>query len=158
MALRDIVAQIIKRYPTPSELTKGRLTKIVYLVDWASAVRRGRSVTNINWEFNHYGPYVNDVIDLATGDHGFRVSNSKNAYGSDVSIISLRSDSGFQRLDTETTQIIDEVIKEVAPMNWSRFIGHVYETYPIQVVERYNSLPLADLAREMKRTRPMVER
>jgi hypothetical protein len=151
MALRDVVAYVIRHYPHAGELTKGRLTKIVYLIDWASAVRRGRQVTDIKWVFDHHGPFVYDVYDMAESDRAFRVSDAKNAYGSDIRVIGLRDPSGFQRLDAETTAIIDDVIAKVSPMNWSVFIAHVYGTYPIRSVERYNPLPLVALAREMRR-------
>jgi hypothetical protein len=37
---------------------------MVYLADWRSAITRGKQITDIVWEFNYYGPYVDDIVNL----------------------------------------------------------------------------------------------
>ena len=61
--LQNIVAYLCSMYPHKSELSNARLTKLVYLAHWFSALLDGRPMTNIEWLFNHYGPYVDDVVD-----------------------------------------------------------------------------------------------
>ena len=60
----DIVKYIFDKYPKPEELSKPRLVKIVYLIDWKTAVETGDQCTNVEWYYNHYGPYVEDVINV----------------------------------------------------------------------------------------------
>jgi hypothetical protein len=36
--LKDIIAYYCKQYPHKAELSKARLTKMVYLADWKSAI------------------------------------------------------------------------------------------------------------------------
>ena len=153
MALRDLLGYVLRKYPHKDELTKGRLTKIIYLIDWENAVKHGRQVTKINWHFDHYGPFVHDVYNLAVSDDSFSIRNRTNGFGSSVEVIGLSAAGGFDRLDAETRAVVDDVIEKVKPMTWTRFISYVYGTYPIETVERYNDLPLADLARRMKRER-----
>jgi hypothetical protein len=50
--LRDVVAYLCHEYPHKGELSKARLTKMVYLADWRSAIERGSQVTDIEWVFN----------------------------------------------------------------------------------------------------------
>jgi hypothetical protein len=43
---------------------------MVCLTDWKSALERGEQLTNLSWEFFHYGPYVPDVIRLEEWTRG----------------------------------------------------------------------------------------
>lgn len=79
--LRDIVAYVCKNYPYKDELSNARVTKMVYLADWRSAITRGKQLTDLEWEFSHYGPYVNNVIRVAEADPAFEVVTTKNPYG-----------------------------------------------------------------------------
>ena len=45
--VKDIVAYICCKYPYSSELSNARLTKLVYLADWMSAVANDEQVTDI---------------------------------------------------------------------------------------------------------------
>jgi hypothetical protein len=62
--LLTLIIYIFKTYPKVEELSKPRLVKLIYLIDWKHAIDNGTQATNIQWYFNHYGPYVDDVIDL----------------------------------------------------------------------------------------------
>lgn len=48
----DLVRYIIKNYPNPEELSKARINKIMYLIDWKSAIENEKQITNIKWIFN----------------------------------------------------------------------------------------------------------
>ena len=61
-SIKDVLAYIITKYPYESELSKARLTKLVYLSDWESSVSRGKSITDLEWYFNHYGPYIDEIV------------------------------------------------------------------------------------------------
>lgn len=68
-SLRDVVAYVCRNYPYKDELSNARVTKkVVYLAGWRSAITRGRQLTDLEWEFSHYGPYVSDVIRVAEAD------------------------------------------------------------------------------------------
>ena len=45
MRLEDVILYICKKYPLPDELSKARLTKLVYLVDWETSKRTGKQLT-----------------------------------------------------------------------------------------------------------------
>lgn len=73
---------VLKYYPSDGhELTKTRLTKLIYLLDWESALKTGRQVTDINWYFNHYGPFVSDVFDAADDDSELRIVEKVSNFG-----------------------------------------------------------------------------
>ncbi len=48
-ALKDIIAYYCDRYPHKEELSKARLTKMVYLADWKSAIVHGKQISDIKW-------------------------------------------------------------------------------------------------------------
>jgi len=73
--LRDIVAYFCSNYVYKDELSKVRLTKMVYLVDWRSAITDGKQLTRIQWHFNHYGPYVEDVVASIKYDSAFKAEH-----------------------------------------------------------------------------------
>lgn len=66
--LRNVLLYIVKNYPYGDDLTKTRITKLVYLIDWEYTKKYGKQMTEISWYFDHYGPYVSDVLDEADED------------------------------------------------------------------------------------------
>lgn len=143
----DVAAYICEHYPHPSELSKTRLTKLVYLADWESAKRSGKQLTNIKWFFHNYGPYVDDVIDAVQGDGRFNVVTARNFYGDSkmeirLSGAKLETDS----LGPDEKKILDDVIETTSAMYWNSFIKHVYSTAPIEKSDRFSQLDLTQFA------------
>jgi hypothetical protein len=149
--LREIMCYFCQNYPYRDELSNSRLTKLVYLSDWFSCLLYGKQLTEIRWVFNHYGPYVDDIIDTARQDRLFVISNSQNFYGDNKLIISC--DENYQpMISIKEKNIIDFVIEKTKSMYFNEFIDYVYSTYPISSQQRYLNLDLVSLAREYKST------
>lgn len=148
--LSDVVIYVCKKYPFPNELSKARLTKLVYLADWASSMKTGRSLTGIKWYFHNFGPYVDDVIDAAKQSPALEVINTTNLYGDSKELVRAKKDAPDPRLNDEQEQILNSVMAETKGYYWNDFIKHVYETYPIASGERYRELDLIKLANEAK--------
>ena len=55
--LIDVIYYIIKNYKKIKDLSKSRLTKIVYLADWHQSIHQGKQITKIKWYFDHFGPF-----------------------------------------------------------------------------------------------------
>ena len=144
----NLIRYIINEYPHKDELSKARLNKIIYLVDWKSAIDRDKKITNIDWIFNHYGPYVREIENLISDDERFHIISTKNIYGNEKNLITLKEDIDFQEPDEEDKEIIDFVIDKTKKFNWKKFIELVYSTYPIISQERGTELDLLALARE----------
>src|SRR5690606_1904822 len=121
-------------------------TKMVYLADWKAAQQSGTQITDIDWVFNHYGPYVEDVVEAATGTPGLEVVHSTNVYGSPKVLVRAVDDIRFTILPSEVAEILDEVIEDTSPLSFNAFIKHVYDTFPIRTADRYATLNLAYLA------------
>lgn len=147
-SLRDVVAYICKNYPRKDELSNGRVTKMVYLADWRSAIERNEQLTSITWRFDHYGPFVYDVLDAVREDPAFEVIPTRNMYGSQKDLLKADDDVDYPSLNAEEMEVLDFVMDGTASLNWSEFIKLVYSTYPIVTKERFSKLDLVKLADE----------
>jgi len=147
--IKDVVAYFCKKYPHPQELSKARLTKMVYLADWEASITSYKQMTPINWVFHHFGPYVDDVEMLVRSDRDFSMTDTHNMLGNSKSVISL-ANNYESNLTQEEKNILDKVITETKDKYWNSFINLVYSTYPITSSERYSNLNLVDKASEYK--------
>jgi hypothetical protein len=148
--LRDVTAYLCKNYPYKTELSKARLTKLVYLADWFSVKSSGNQITGINWYFDNFGPYVADVYNMASLDKDtFKVEKTINAYGKEKVLISLSDDfdNSSISIGANEKEILDSVIDETKGMYWDKFIAYIYSTSPIAKSDRYQFLKLKDFLR-----------
>jgi len=150
MQLKDLIRYIVKNYPKKEDLSKARVNKLVYLIDWKSALDYNEQISDIDWIFNHYGPYVDSIETEISSDDRFRIKKTINFYGNEKNIIGLQKDEGFKEPNEKQKKIIDLVIDITNNMNWSNFINTVYSTYPIKHSERGENLDLVKLASEYK--------
>ena len=147
--LKDVVAYICENYPYKDELSKARLTKLVYLADWKMSIDQGRQITPTRWYFNHYGPYVYDIEQLARSDGAFEIVRTSNQYGSLKEIVRLREESAVD-LTPEEREAIDFAMEKTKVLSWDGFIKLIYSTYPIVTESRYDFLDLPVLADEYR--------
>lgn len=144
--LNALIRCFCERYPHESELSNARLTKMIYLADWRSAQTRGRQISDIDWVFNHYGPYVDDVQAAAQSDPAIDVFNTSTMYGTRKVQIKLVGDADYSELTDDEIILVDDVIASTKMKFWNDFIDYVYDTYPIRSNNRYASLNLVELA------------
>jgi len=150
-SLVDIIGYICHQYPHKDELSKARLTKMVYLADWKSAIEHGHQLSKIEWKFNHYGPYVDDVWIAAYEDEHFNVDSTTNLHGGLKEVISLKKPFDFSSLTDSDRTIIDHVISQTQSLYWEPFLKLVYSTFPVLVSSRYDTLNLEQLAERYKK-------
>lgn len=144
----DLIRYIIKTYPHSEELSKARLNKIIYLIDWKFAIEYGKQLTKIEWVFNHFGPYVSIIEETILSDNRFKIINKKNIYNSPKNVITLVQDINFIEPSITEQKVIDFIIDKTKKFYWKRFIELVYSTYPIISQERGAKLDLVLLAEE----------
>lgn len=156
--LLNLILYIFKTHPKVNELSKPRLVKLIYLIDWKFAIDSGRQFTSIRWYYNHYGPYVDDVIDLIKKENEiFKVTSSINQFGSISERISLaKKDANFY-LPDDVKRAADFIINNTAHMNWSEFINLVYSSFPVLSNSQYTEFNLEDDANRFREYRRMHE-
>lgn len=156
--LHDAMVYICDTYPYPDDLSKARLTKLLYLADWWLARNRGRQITGINWYFNHYGPYVKDVEAFARTSSDFDIDLDFNAFGSLKETIRLVGDPTWESLDEGDLKALDRVMAQTRHMTFGEFLKHVYATYPIRHSKRYSALDLVALGKQYQAARKRARR
>lgn len=144
--LSDVLLYLCEKYPNKSELSNARLTKMVYLSDWRSSIEHNRQLTNLKWVFNHYGPFLPEVLEKARQTPGLAVRSDTNFFGSRKEVIERKGPLPHLELSQTETDIMDAVIRETKALYWKDFIGLVYSTYPIVTQDRYVPLDLPALA------------
>lgn len=148
--LQQIVAYLCLEYPHKQELSNARTTKLVYLADWFASLLNKKQMTSIDWVFNHYGPYVDDVFDAVQSSPSFDVNASTTPYNTEKLVFSYNSSSkeDFDDLTAKEMLILDFVIDKAEKLYFNDFIDYVYSTYPVKASERYSKLDLPVLAAE----------
>lgn len=152
--IKHIVRYFVEEYPYKEEISKTRLTKMVYLADWYNALEYGEQLTDIEWYFDHYGPYVVEVYNAVVEDSRLTIEDDTTPYGSQKQIIRLK-ESHFEffyskKLEQSVIEILNKVIEDTRLMYWSDFINYVYNTYPIKNSSKYTKLDLKSFAWECK--------
>lgn len=154
--LKMLMAYFCKNYPYKDDISKARLNKMIYLADWKSAIEREMQVSSIRWIYNNYGPYVNEIAELAKQDDWFIIYNTVNDFGHKKNIIYINEyvqDNDITLLECDK-EYLNYVIKTTHSLNWADFIRLVYSTYPIISSTRKSSLNLiekASIYNEIKR-------
>ena len=142
--LKDVLSYIVKNYPYSDDLTKTRTTKLVYLVDWEYIKKYGRQLTSIEWFFDHYGPYVSDVLDKADKDRRISIKKTKSNFGTVKYMVmpKFTKNDIVYSLTADEIEVIDDVIEKTKLLSWNQFIRYVYDTSPIKNSEKYEKLDL----------------
>ena len=148
--LKDIITYLYIKYPYKNELSKARLVKMIYLADWKYALLYKKQLTTIKWYFNHYGPYVSDIIDAIRNDKDFTIKTQTNYYGDLKELIILNEKYKNPSLTNEAIDVLNFVIQKTHSLIWDDFIRLVYSTYPIVSQPRYSNLNLVELANSYK--------
>jgi uncharacterized protein YwgA len=151
MKISNLIKYIVKNYPYKSELSASRLTKILYLADWKSAIENSKQITDAVWHFNHYGPYVDDFIKIARDNDDIEVKSTRTMFGGFKQQIELNSSfKGDVDIPETEKKIIDFVIDATKSKNYEDFIKLVYSTYPVVSSNRYSDFDFVKLAYEYK--------
>jgi hypothetical protein len=142
------MAYLCANYPYPDELSNSRLTKMVYLADWKMALEHGRQISNIQWVFNHYGPYVHDVESTAYISDDLAVERDVSSFGSSMVRIRAQPHARWPTLNEEEMAVLDHVIDQTKPLTYRDFLTMIYATYPVERSRRYSVMNLVELAEE----------
>ena len=147
--LTQIISYLLDKYPYKRELSNARVTKMIYLADWRNSIIHKKQISNIDWYFDNYGPFVWDVYKNVTdNDDIFDVINDTNMYGVGKRILFLNKKIDCNLLSEDDINVLDRIIESTKALNWNQFIRLVYSTYPVISSERYKKLNLAEKAEE----------
>jgi hypothetical protein len=152
--LIDTMAYILKNYPDKSDLSNARVTKLVYLSDWRHAITQRSQITDINWYFDNFGPFVWDIKDTAESNRDiFATLESLTSRGNPKLLLGLKKEDYIPKLSEIERRSIDHVIDITKNLSWSEFIRLVYSTHPIVSSNKYSYLNLVENAEDYLKNR-----
>lgn len=147
--LKELISYILIKYPHKDELSNARVTKMVYLADWKQSIEKKRQITNIDWYFDNFGPFVSDVEKtIKKNHHLFTITDTNNIFGYKKKLFSIKDKNYSPQLSQDETAAINHIISETNKLNWDDFIKLVYSTYPVSSSSRYSHLDLVSKAKE----------
>ena len=151
--LLKLIIYVFQKYPLVNELSKPRLVKMIYLIDWKHAIDTGHQITHVKWYFNDYGPYVDDIFNMIKQESEyFTVDSYENPYGTITDKITLGKSPKIE-LTESARSAADYIINHTYKLKWSEFISLVYSTYPIKTNSRYTYFNLEEKAISFKKYR-----
>jgi hypothetical protein len=151
--IKELVAYLLLNHKQTTVLSNARLTKLIYLCDWKFAIEHNKPMTNIQWYFDNFGPFVWDVIDSAKKyPEIFKIEYQMNSFGGTSRIVRLLESDYQPQLTIEEQETVNHVIQNTQDKTWNGFIQLVYSTYPIVNSKKYELLNLNKLSREYKRS------
>ena len=150
--LKDIIYYILAKHTNTTTFSNARITKLIYLSDWKSCLERGHQITNIEWFFDYYWPFVRDIEnEIDKNPDLFIVEAMANGvFGGNRKIFAIKNDNYTPSVSEEEQKYINFVIEKTSSMWFSEFIKYVYSTYPIYKSRKFEKLDLSSLATEYK--------
>lgn len=146
--LLNFVKYIFIKYPKKEDLFVSRLTKIIYLIDWKSAIDDSCLLTNSEWHLDNYGPYIEHFFDAITKDKDLDIKISNNLDEDKKLSIVMKNIEWQDHLEDRQKKIIDFVINVTKDKNYSDLSKLVFSTYPIIVGNNNFYLDLIKLAHD----------
>ena len=156
--LKDLVAFVISEYPKPDELTRARLTKLLYLADVEWAWRRGEQLTDIQWFWDDYGPFVPDAggsVKTLEEEEKVKVLADTTPFGKPkhwYEWIAPKPPEDLH-LPEEVRDMLKKLISQTWHLSFGLFLQQVYGTAPMKSSEQYQPL---DVSGVMKKQRELV--
>lgn len=137
--LKDVVAFMIEAYPHKKELSKERMTKMMYLVDLIAKKRAGHLITTINWRDNQYGSNVDEISELAQNDADINVVETGNFYGYEKELLGVR-DGFISGLGKEEQAVVREVVRKTKDLYRDDFLEYVIRFDPDELEDESSEM------------------
>lgn len=134
--------------------TRTQLVKLLYLVDVEHQRRAGRTSTNLEWVFYHYGPYAFEIEPILQGLPDMEEEVFTSAKG--CKGYTYRSEQDFADAESElhkhfsplVKRVADRVLNEWALADLWELLDYVYfETEPMQDATRGRPLDFSKVVR-----------
>ena len=136
---------------------KTKLVKLLYLIDVENYLRRGATISGLEWRFYHYGPYAFEIdaalkeLDLdipqesVTTETGHRAIVFRSNYG-------LHARLGEYVSSTSELRLVDRVIRDWGKVELYPLLNHVYFfTEPMKHAKRGEILDFSTIQRNQVR-------
>jgi hypothetical protein len=123
----------------PGGITRTRLLKLLYLIDYYSKEKLKKKITNFSYDYYYYGPYSEQYIlllDVMKSEELLEtttITNDGNLIYSYGPVNKISKDySSLKLFNTSEKEIIKSVINDFARLHFNNLLEKVYNTEPIK--------------------------
>jgi len=110
---------------------KTRLLKLAYLVELFYYRKNMKRLTEEEWIFYKYGPYLMNYDDILSDSSLFSIYEND-----DFSKITLNDNVSYPELSNEIQRLIKHTIKEFGDLDFYKLLDYIYyDTEPMQEVQ-----------------------
>ena len=120
---------------------KTKLVKLLYLIDVENYRRRRRTLTGLEWQFYHYGPYA-FAFDEALEDLEFDIPQESIRTGNGRDAIVFRLDWNIRSrlgsyIESAELSLVNRILREWGEVELNPLLDHVYfNTEPMREAKR----------------------
>jgi len=139
MTTTELILEILEQYSKAfgGGVPKTKLLKLAYLVEVKYKRRFMERITNANWIYYLYGPYLREYDSILINDN-INIAN-KNFEHKNMEIISLNDGCGSNNAAWEIKTFIGSIVRDYGKMELKDLLDYVYfETEPMIDAESRN--------------------
>ena len=139
--VEDVLAYLSHNYPWPGQLSMARLSYMLYLADWRSALLYDKPVSNVRWhlEGNAPQPSQRDPHGAMTWDELERI------------FLELIAEGNPENVERQEKAVLDYVIATACERSLVDLIRLVNSTFPVITQPQNQTLNLVGLAQDYRK-------
>lgn len=143
----DIIKQVMAsaKEQAVNTPTKTRLIKLLYLVEVEYCKHYQKRLTNLKWQFYHYGPYSSEIEPILGSPDIEEVPFALKG-GKSGSQYKLADDEVTEYVPWEIKRLVDEIVKAWGDVDLNKLLDHVYfDTEPMKNALRGDLLDFSQI-------------
>lgn len=148
--LLEFIKYLLQNYPHKSYLSITKLTHILYLADWKSAIQYSKQLTGMKWSMGHNGLYTNDLSKIIDSDSHIKITNRHTINDRSSMVIELIGFISNFDIHNEEKDILDFVIRSTKDKSPLELMRLVYSTYPLISNSKNTDINLVEMASAYK--------
>ncbi len=133
----EIMYYLVSRFP--HGITKTRLLKLFYLVDFFSKKNLDEKITKFVYNYYYYGPFSEYFIETLNSSKGYEITEITKAVNN-LELIYLYFKGGNPRISDDMPslknkkkrEIIEDVLDQYGSLGFKEMMSKVYETDPMK--------------------------
>jgi hypothetical protein len=138
MDISDLICETINQYGKAfgRSAPKTKLLKLVYLVELLYKRRYGERLTNAEWVYYLYGPYLYNYDELLNKNTDININNFEYAEDKEAQIVSIKNTYSNNEVPSDIKFLIGGVVRDYGKLDLRSLLDHVYfETEPMMNAE-----------------------
>jgi uncharacterized phage-associated protein len=137
MDVSDLIYETISQYNKAfgKGITKTKLLKLVYLVELFYKRRCGKRLTNAEWVYYLYGPYLHNYDEILENSD-INIKNAEYDNDKESQILSIKNTEESKNISPDVKFLIGGIVRDYGSLDLRSLLDHVYfENEPMMNAE-----------------------